>query len=76
MLSTYIQYVFVFHSTCYICDSRMVIRGQLIVVEINIMTSEREVPRYAILYTYYIINLHAGTPDKQNRNNVVHHQTW
>ena len=77
MLSTCIQYVFVFHSkTCYICDSRMVILGQLIVVvvEINSIMSGRNPSLY---YTY--INCHAGTSDKKqklNRNNVVHHQTW
>ena len=35
MYSTRIQYLFVFHSTCYICDSRMISIGQLIVVETN-----------------------------------------
>ena len=28
----FIQYVFVFHATCYICDSMMISIGQLIVV--------------------------------------------
>ena len=27
-----------------------------------------------ILYIY--INRHAGTPEKQTRDNIVHHHTW
>ena len=44
MLSTYYQYLFIFHSMCYICDSRMVILGQLIVLEIDNIMSERSPP--------------------------------
>ena len=37
MYSVYV--LFVFHSTCYICDSRMIVyMGQLAVVEISSMT--------------------------------------
>ena len=32
MLATCIQELFVFHSTCWICASRMISKGQLIVV--------------------------------------------
>ena len=68
--------MFIFHSTCNICDSRMISIGHLIVVvEINSIMSGRSPPLHCTLY----INRHAGTPDKkqkQNRNNVVHHQIW
>ena len=77
ILSKCIQYVFAFHSTCYICDSRMISIGQLIGQLTNTTMSGRSSPLYYSVYTY--INRHAGTPDKkqkQNRNNVIHHRTW
>ena len=62
MLSTGIQYVFIFHSTCCICDSRVVILGQLtVVVEIN----SSNVGEKPTLYTY--INHHAGTSYKKQK---------
>ena len=67
MLSTNCQYVFVFYSTCYICDSRMmmVIRGQLIVVEINSIMSESP-PLCYTLTTLIVMQGHQ--PDKQETN--------
>ena len=71
MLSTCIQYVFVFHSTCYIiCDSRMVrpIRGrQLIVVEINSIMSERSLPLCYTLTTLLIVMQGHQTNKKQTK---------
>ena len=58
MLSICIQYVFVFHYTCYICDSRMVIRGQLIVVEINSIMSGRSPPLCYTLTTLVVMQGH------------------
>ena len=51
MLSTCIQYVFVFHSyVLYLdYDSRMISIGQLIVVEINSIMSGRSPPLYCTL---------------------------
>ena len=75
MLCTCIQYGFVFHSTCYICDSRMISIGTSKVSSGNQQYNVGEKPT-VIRYTY--IDRHADTPDKkqkQNKNNVAHHQT-
>ena len=56
--------MFVFHSTSYICDSRMISIGQLIVVEINSIMSGRSLPLY---YTLTLIAMQVHQTKKQKQ---------